>query len=251
MSGKLSVDIMLSIQGELDTTRTLLHSSNERNKELLNRIKELEEEKKAYKEHLLQTQNDLAATNAHHILATPIKTQNDFAANKTQTLSTRREILRNIMEENKDLIIRNIMEENKYLVHRIQELEEQIEYVTKKAQIEELEMENRSTYSHIGDIIDYLSKFDTKLLESEERNKEQLEGQRNAKELNDNEVFSIKLSDYLQYVERMESVKGGVSDSLVEIEDKSGKKTKIDLKKMSLVSILTFSFSSVRMSCFL
>jgi ACT domain-containing protein len=51
MSGNLSVVNMLSIQGELDTTRTLQHSSNESNKELLSRIKELEEEKEAYKEH--------------------------------------------------------------------------------------------------------------------------------------------------------------------------------------------------------
>jgi hypothetical protein len=38
----------------------------------------LEEEKKAYKEHFLQTQNKLAATNAHCIPATLIQTQSNF-----------------------------------------------------------------------------------------------------------------------------------------------------------------------------
>ena len=113
---------------------------------------------------------------------------------------------------------------------------------SRKEQKEQLEGRERKN-SHLSDIICSIDTIQNKLLES---NTEQLEGQRDAKELKDNEVYyNMKLSDYLKYVEQMESVNGGALDSSFEIEDFSGEKINIDIKKMSLVSIFTFSFSSV------
>ena len=261
MSGNLSVNT-LSNQGELDTTWTLLHSllreldtMKELDKELLSHIKQLEEEREALfsKLHLLQTQNKLAATEKPFIPVTPIKTQSNFAASKTEKQSTPREILHNIKEEKKDLMIENVtkkaqqIEEISHLrgiidcMGKIETIQNKL-LESRKEQKEQLEGRERKN-SHLSDIICSIDTIQNKLLES---NTEQLEGQRDAKELKDNEVYyNMKLSDYLKYVEQMESVNGGALDSSFEIEDFSGEKINIDIKKMSLVSIFTFSFSSV------